>query len=450
MPVNGNPTPPLQSGNSAVDNILSGYVFQSGIHKPEHSSILTYKYPQYYVTSILDRLGADEAVAQDTFSWNIMDRTRESGTVNNLGALSTTATFEIPEFDFADGGKEGYLIVGDVIRMETGVNFRVEATAVSTTLTDKQEVTVSKVGGGTITSAELADNMVFGHSHNLFGEGTFQPKGRVFLPTEEYNNLAILKRTVSVTGSELTNKTWLDDGKSWYFEVEEITRKEFAKDRENLIVFGKRADGSVKSSRGILDYVLTFGINNGYAGATGVSEEDLRGQIQEMLIEGTSNEITVLCGAKFLADVQVALRDYAINGAISYGNLGDNTAGLDFMSYKFMGKTIHFAYYELFDDQAIVPFVGTAAADKINFSDFSLWLDFGVDNTGRNLITMKYKALDGQSRKFIQKINPGMMSPNGSEGIATSGFDGFEIYMLSHIGVEVRLPNRMGILRANS
>ena len=45
MPALGNPTPPLVGGN-AVQSLLQGYVFQSGIHEPEHSSLLTYKYPQ--------------------------------------------------------------------------------------------------------------------------------------------------------------------------------------------------------------------------------------------------------------------------------------------------------------------------------------------------------------------------------------------------------------------
>ena len=58
MPVQGNPTPPLVAGNSVREPILQGYVFQSGLHKPEVSSILTYKYPQYYLTSVLDRMNA--------------------------------------------------------------------------------------------------------------------------------------------------------------------------------------------------------------------------------------------------------------------------------------------------------------------------------------------------------------------------------------------------------
>lgn len=46
MPANGYPTPPLVGGTSARSTILENYVFQSGIHDPEHSKILTYKYPQ--------------------------------------------------------------------------------------------------------------------------------------------------------------------------------------------------------------------------------------------------------------------------------------------------------------------------------------------------------------------------------------------------------------------
>ena len=74
MPIN--PTPPLVGGTTQRDNILQGYVFQSGIHKPEHSNILSYKYPQYYMTALLERLGPSEGIGRDTFTWNVQDRTR--------------------------------------------------------------------------------------------------------------------------------------------------------------------------------------------------------------------------------------------------------------------------------------------------------------------------------------------------------------------------------------
>jgi hypothetical protein len=46
----------LVSGNTSRDPILSNYVFESGLHDPEWSKILTYKYPQYYLTTMMDSM----------------------------------------------------------------------------------------------------------------------------------------------------------------------------------------------------------------------------------------------------------------------------------------------------------------------------------------------------------------------------------------------------------
>lgn len=404
------------------------------------------------MTALLDRIGAYEPVSQDVFSWNVLDRTRLGGTVSSVaGNTTATATFEITEFAY-DGDNLGYLIVGDVIRLQSGALGKVTAVAVSTIAANKQKVTVVRPDGSAWTAAALADAMVFGHVFTSFGEASSAPEGRLFLPTEEYNYTTILRRSFSISGSEFTNKIYLGDGKSWYWEVEDIHQKEFARDREGLIMFGERAsNGNAKMTRGILDYVIADGVNNGYATAAGVTEADIRDHIKSLLIEGSSNELTVLCGADFLADVQVALRDYALNGAISYGKFGANTAGLDFHTYKFLGKTIHFVYYELFEDAAMVPYAANGSASLINFSNFSLWLDLGSDSTGKSLITLKYKELDGQSRKFIYGYVPGMMNPKGANGgEIPNGDDKFSIHMLSEIGVEFRLANRSGILRATS
>jgi hypothetical protein len=452
----GFPSGALVGGNSVRNPILEGYVFQSGIHKPEHSNILSYKYPQYYLTTLLDRLGASEGTAQKVFSWNIMDRTRASsddgGVIATLTATgSPTITFDTT-FPYTSTNL-GYLIVGDVIRLETGVLGRVSAVADAGGAV--QEVTVQKVGGGNWGASDIADGMAWGHSHTMFPEASSAPNGRLYLPTEDYNVLTILRRSLSISGSEFTNRTWLGDGSAWYFTQEDLEMKEFAKDRENLIIFGDLDTEDIATglngSRGLLDWVNSEGVTNGYAKAVGVSESDIQSHIKELMIEGASNELFVLCGADFLEQVQTALRDYAIAGAMNYGRLGDNTAGLDFVSYYFLGKTIHFAYYELFNDVKIVPFSGTPTATKIDFSDFSLWLDLGTDSSGRSLITLKHKELNGKSRKFIHAYKNGMMGPEGQVGGSVpSGDDKFEIFYLSDIGLEVRLANRMGILRATS
>jgi hypothetical protein len=455
MPIN--PTPPLVGGKdqtTVVDNILQDYVFQSGIHKPEHSNLLSYKYPQYYLTSMLDRLGPSEGLGQDVWSWNVMDRTRRADAVGALDSGAGTATNVITTGYDWTSARPGYLIVGDIIRVADGTHqgelLRVTASADSASTPGKQAVTVVSQAGTAALTLVAGDK--FGHATNAFGEASDAPEGRVFLPEEEWNAMQIIRRSFSISGSEFTNRTWLNDGSAWYFTLEDLHMKEFALDREIALMWGVRQgdNGSVKSSTGLINFAFDSGIENGFAAAAGVAESDLRDHIKDLFVEGVGNEIYVLCGAQFLADVQVALRDYALAGAISYGAFGDNIAGLDFQSYKFMGKTIHFAHYNLFDDQEVLPSV-TASATVVDYSNFSLWLDLGTGSNGEKLISLRHKELDGQSRKFIHAYEVGMMNPAGANGgQVANGKDAFTIHYLSEIGLECRLPNRLGILRANS
>jgi hypothetical protein len=460
MPVQGNPTPPLVGGTNVRSPILQGYVFQSGIHKPEHSNILSYKYPQYYATALLERLGAFEGVTQDVYSWNIQDRTRKGGTASTITGgttADTTATIEVAAYFFTDPNL-GYAIVGDVLRFESGDMARVTATRVGTTDTDAQQLDVIKLYDPANTSDNVWDAALngqnFGHAFNSHVEGSSAPNGRLHLPTEEWNSLTTLRRSFSISGSELTNKTYLGDGSSWFWTNEDIEMKEFARDRELAILFGEKSNtsGGPKGAKGIWTYVQEFGNVNGYATAAGITEDDLQEMIKELLIEGVSNDIYALAGADAMKDVQNALRDYAIAGAQDFGKgAAPATAGLNFQSYFFMGKRIHFAYYELFDDTAVLPTPSAVSATVFDFSKTVLFLDLGTDSGGKSLINLKYKEHDGISRKFVHAYETGMVNAYGEQGgHVSNGDDKFTIHLLSEIGVEVRLPNRCGILTATS
>lgn len=454
MPLTGYPVSPLAGGTTARASIFQDYVFQSGIHDIEHSKVLTYKYPQYYMTTLLDRMGAFEPVARDVFSWSTMDRTRKSATYTAV-ANGTTAAATLTLDIAAVSPQLGYFQVGDVIRVgKTGALGRVTTIGISGGF---QTIIVARPDGTNWSTAEIpavTSGDVIGHVFSAFGEGTNGPDGRLYLPTEDYNYTQIIKASLKVTGSEMSNRTILGDGKAWYFTNEEIMLKEFARDREILIMFGQRAsNGGIKWTRGIFDFVNSGGIVNTYASTPGVAESDLQGHIEDLLPEGGSAEYLALVGSRFLTRVQVALKDYAVGGAQNYGSLGNNMAGLDFQAYKFAGKTVYFAYYELFDDPSVLPYVGTPSATAINFRDFSLWLDMGKDSAGQSLIKLKYKAHGGIQRKFVHKVIPGMMefdSTGADGGFAANSFDGVEVQVLSEIGLELRLANRHGILRANS
>jgi hypothetical protein len=454
MPAQGTPTGSLVGGTSTRNPVLQGYVFQSGIHKPEHSDILSYKYPQYYATALLERLGNFEGVSQDVYSWNIIDRTRKSGTASSVtGNTTATVTFEITEFDWT-AVNPGYFIVGDTFRTEAGAIGRIATSVVSTVLSDKQKVTATKQDGTNWTAAEIANTFKVGHISNSFGEASSAPIGRLHLPTEEWNSLTTIRRSFSISGSELTNKTYLGDGASWFWTNEDIEMKEFARDRELAIVFGEKSNtsGGPKSAKGIWSYVKEFGNTNVYAAATGITEDDLQEMIKDLLKEGCSDDLYALAGADAIKDIQNALRDYAIAGAQDFGKgTSEATAGLNFQSYFFMGKRIHFAYYELFDDDAVLPTPAAVSTTVYDFSKTVLFLDMGTDSGGRSLINLKYKEHDGISRKFVHAYETGMVNAYGAQGgQVSSGDDKFTIHLLSEIGLEHRLPNRCGILTATS
>jgi hypothetical protein len=458
----GTPTGSLVGGTSAVDKILSDYVFQSGIHEPEVSNILSYKFPQYYMTALLDRIGRDEAIAQDTWSWFVQDRTRKSGTVTDIstdanGISTSTVRFDT-DFDYTSA-KPGYLIVGDVIRFASGATGRVTAVGAGLGDSGKQNVTVEHVEGATWTADDVAGTGVgatttgvYGHIFNAFEEGSEAPKGRVYLPDEKYNHLTILRRSIDITGSEFTNKTYIGEGDAWYFEVEGIEMRELAVDKEALIMFGiDGTSGNVKVTQGLWDDAITYGVDTTFASGTGVSETDIQDTLEALLVEGGSDKVLGLCGSKMLIDVNRALRDYHVGGSINYGGFLGAEVGLDVASYRIAGRTVDIVHYALFDDEAIVPFAGTPTSAKTDFKNTMLLLDMGTDQSGRPLISLKYKEHMGQSRKFIHGYEPGMMNPEGQNGgQVSSGFDGFHVYMLCHVGVENRLPNRMAVIRAIS
>ena len=470
MPLQGYPSS-LSAGANVREPILEGYVFNSGIHDIEHSDVLTYKFDQYYLTTMMDRLGPSEPVAENVYSWNILDRTRRSGIIRVTDGLvaggsgNTTATIIVDKQSGVDGAIDdndgdysatnlGYFIVGDVIRFDMGDLAKVTATrAASTGAATDQEIDIVKIGSGNWTvalSATSGSQSVFGHAFNAFEEASSAPNGRLYLPDEDYNYLQIFRRSFSISGSEFTNRTLLNGGKAWYFEKEGIELKEFRKDQEVALMFGERSSsGTTTTTGGVHPKVLSEGVVSGFASAAGVTETDMQDMIKLLMVEGASKELTVLCGAQFFTDAQRALRDYAVNGGIAYGSFGNNMAGLDFQRYKFGPMTINLAYYELFDDPAVLPFSGTPDANKIDFSNYSIWLDFG-SNGDRN-IKMCHKELNGVSRKFIHKYVNGMQDMSGSTvGEAANGDDKFQVNLLSHVGVKQLHANRCGILKATS
>jgi hypothetical protein len=242
---------------------------------------------------------------------------------------------------------------------------------------------------------------------------------------------------------------------SYYYINEMETMQEMAMDREMYILTSKASTtgttGNVFSGRlagnGIIQKVTAGGVVGTYSSA--IAESDLAEQVRLMCLNSSGNEFTVLCGSQAFADAQFALRDYTLNGGISFGTFSGAgiMTGINITQYKFMDKILNFVLYYPFANQALFP---TPVSSGINWDKAMLFLNMGTDDRGNPLINLRYKQdLLGQSLEFRRTVQSGITSPESGTGVERSnGKDGFTVDFYSSIGVELRAANNHGLLYA--
>lgn len=425
-----------------TSGLLEGHIFNAGLEKPDILPALIVKFPQYYLLSLTDKIsGGSSEVFSNTHTWNTQDRTRKSAgitTVTNGTTATATLTTDIPQTS-ADAG---YFLVGDIVRVaNSGEMARVTAIGGSTV----QTIDVVRVLGGNWSTTLLpTSGTIIGHVATGFGEGSTGSGGfRTYLPTADWNVTSILRRGFKVSRDAMAQKTWIDD-KTWQFKNEDFEQKEFMRDVEALSLFGSRFKSSslqgVNQTRGILESATTYGQSVTYASSTGVTEADWQQLLSSLYTQNGSNDLIALCGRKILFDTQNALADRY--RSIPNAEKPAEFAGLNFQSYEIAGKRVHFTYYELFSDTAILPSIA-ASANARDFDNFALVLDFqNIPGVGRN-IQMKYRS----GSKMIQKFITGMASPQME---VSNAFDGLQGELLTEFMPVVYQPNKLGLIYANS
>jgi len=433
------------TGTIARQGLFEGHIFNAGLEKPDISSVLTIKYPNYWLQSLTEKIsGGSREIFTNTHSWYVMGRTRVSATITALsnGTTATaTATLDTP-YD-ATSGNLGYYLVGDTVRVsQSGVIGRV--VAVGNSGGTFQTVDLVRYDGANWTTGTILNGWSIGHIGTSFGDGSASSGGyRTYLPTEDYNVTSILRRGFKITRDAMKQKTWIDD-ETWYYKQEDFEQKEFMRDVEATLLFGKRFKSSTiggnNQSRGIMEYLETSGKTVTYSSSLGVQESDLGEMLRQLLVEQGSSDLIVLCGSKFLFDVQHALGNRYRE--IPQSEKPREIAGLNFQSYEIAGRRLHFAFYELFVDTTILPNIAASSTVK-NFDNLGMVLDFGTCEGGERNISMLYR--DGA--RMIQKFLPGM---GGEDLTISSTFDGIQGELLSEFMPKIILPNRCGLIYANS
>jgi hypothetical protein len=456
---NPNNAPGAVTGAVNAGNVNSQYVF-GNIQKPDFSDYITYRFPQYTITTLLNRIGRKSpVVGNDVFSWFEKGKFRNPYTVGSVtaggGTGASTATLTV-----ASSVSGTPLLVGDVIRFEFGDLAVVTASTMSSTTAS------GTLGINTVDSANfsvaVAANQRFSHVFNIQTEYSDSPSGRVWQETQVNEYLAIMRRAVVCSTTQGSNMKYVkksDSEWSYYYINEMETMQEMAMDREMYILTSKASStattGNVFPSggtqrlagNGIIPKITAGGVVGTYSSA--IAESDLAEQVRLMCLNSSGNEFTVLCGSQAFADAQFALRDYTLNGGISFGTFSGAgiMTGINITQYKFMDKILNFVLYYPFANQALFP---TPVSSGINWDKAMLFLNMGTDDRGNPLINLRYKQdLLGQSLEFRRTVQSGITSPESGTGVERSnGKDGFTVDFYSSIGVELRAANNHGLLYA--
>lgn len=429
------------TGTSARASLLAGHIFNAGLEKPEILESLIVKFPGFWFSQLLESIPqVTGTIFSDVYTWQKMDRTRKSTELNYISGTGTAAIvvdcIDIP----ASGADLGYFLVGDVVRVaETGVNYKVTAVSASGGL---QRITLAAFDGGNIANTAV-DGYHAGHIGTGFARGSAGSGGtRVYLPDTDYNVTNIHRRGFVIERGALSQKTYVDD-KSWYFKNEDIEQKEFMRDFQAKMLFGKRYlnRSSVNETRGIMEYAEASGNEVTFSSAVGVQESDWVSLTESLLPQQGSDDLIVLMGERIFLQNQQALADRY--RSIPQSDKPAQLAGLNFTSYEIGNKKFHFKYFDMFSDTAIVPSVTPSSTAK-DFKNVALVLDMGmVAGAGERNIQVKYR--DGA--KFIQKMIPGMPG----EGLtASNAYDGIQGELLCEFTTACLLPNRLGLVYANS
>jgi hypothetical protein len=297
--------------------------------------------------------------------------------------------------------------VNDVVGIYKGGQF------VITQCTARTSSTFTIAPAGTwpvgITSGETLSASIL---YNTYAQGTNQPtdfiESNIVKRTNKY---IIVKDKFSATGSQMTNKAWVNiNGKqAFYWKGEMDTRKRFNDFIEMGLITGQSYTNSTLTNLNLNGAEGYFAALESRGTVHGGYIEDLNdiedlGEVLDQ--EGGSTEYA--CYVKNTQLNKINRLAAALNGGAvpSYGmfnNSADMALSLDFKSLSHGGRDYHFHTWKLLNDPKLL---GKAGQDI--FKGVMIPMDTIKDSkTGVEapLLEINYKTLDGYSREMETWMN---------------------------------------------
>jgi len=452
----------FHSGKYGKETVESNSLVANLLKYPEIATTLIRQYPQYSLNYFVDgtgRFAKEELIGENSFRWAILGRLNRPST-----ATGTAAGTGVGHTAFTVEFEENYFNPNDVVRFASGVQGIVMGEP------------VASAGGYTFTfvlqtndplAAIVAGDYAVGITANTVGsafpEGSDRGYENHVYPDWYINHIGIARKAKSITGSALTDITWIENAgqKLWFFTDEVITKEEFLYQKEldswysvstmdangNSTVIGLDGKPIVKGD-GILRQIDAANVDTYNGTLTDARITDFIAQLKLntgnknqhwMAFTGTGGQVAFYNAMKDLV--------YPSGNLVYDASVGAETEiGVNFTSYNALGVRITLVPCAIFDDPNLHGNNIDPVSGYPKESFRMVFLDMGVTNGVAN-IERKTKGAGGIDRGMIIKYITGMVNPFDQKTMtASNSRDGFTVEYLCESGIVVRNPLSCGQL----
>lgn len=448
-------------GTYGKDTVQSNALVTNLLKYPEIATTLIRQYPQYSLNYFVDgtsRFAKEEVIGDNSFKWAVLGRTNRPSTLTGAstgnGVANGTFTFET---------EENFLNPNDIVRFQDGTSAILIG---EPTISGAGYTFSAKLQTNDATKTIAAANFIAGKTVNAAGsaftEGSERGYENSVYPDWYVNYTKISRKAKSITGSALTDITWIENNgeRLWFFTEQKIMEEDFLYEREvsdwysqsTMDVNGvaKVFDSNGKpivSGDGILKQIDSANVDT-YSGV--LTEEritDFLAQLSLNTGEMNSHWI-VYTGTAGKVAFHKAMKDlvYPSGNLVYDAKVGAETEiGVNFTTYNALGSRLTLAHCPIFDDPNLHTDIDPASG-YLKESFRMVFLNFGQTD-GVSNIERKVKGAGGINRSMIIKYMPGMVDPfNQSQMMAVSSRDSFSMEILSESGMVVRNPLSCGQL----
>ena len=452
----------FHKGTYGKETIESNALVTNLLKYPEIAKTLIRQFPQYSLNYFLDgtgRFAKEELIGENAFRWPILGRLNRpstcTGVITGTGVGVTTFSVEF---------EENYFNPNDVVRFSDESQAVVLAEPNQTVggYTFDMKLMTNDLAA-TIAPAAVAAGLTANTVGSAFPEGSDRGYENHVYPDWYINHISISRKSKSITGSALTDITWIENNgqRLWYFTDEALMREEFMYQKEldswyststmdangNSTVIGNDGKPIVKGD-GILRQIDAANVDT-YNGV--LTEERITDFLAQLKLNtGNKNgNWMVFTGTAGQVAFHRAMKDLVMpSGNLIYdAHVGQEVEiGVNFTSYNAIGCKLTLVENPLFDD----PNVHGNNIDPVSGSPKEsfrmVFLDMGTTN-GVSNIEKKVKGAGGIDRGMIVKYIPGMVNPFDQKSMqAANSRDAFTCEILCEQGIIVRNPLSCGQL----